>query len=56
MHLINKATISDVSKQHFFLFAAFMSSADNILMFVQSMFGFLLQANNIKKHFDYIYI
>lgn len=54
MPLINKTTISDVSKQHFFLFAAFMSSADNILIFVQSMFGFFLQANNKRKHFDYI--
>lgn len=56
VHLINKTTVSDVSKQYFFLFAAFMSSADNILIFVQSFFGFVLQANNIKKHFDYIYI
>lgn len=56
MHLINKTAISDVSKQHFFLFAAFMPSDDNILMSVQSLFGFALQANNIKKHFDYIYI
>lgn len=49
-------TISDVSKQHFFLFAALMSSADNILMFVKSMFGIVLQVNNIKKNFNYIYI
>lgn len=56
MHLINKTTTPDVSKQHFFLFAALMSSADNIFMLVQSLFGFALQVNYRKKHFDYISI
>lgn len=55
-HLINKTTTPDVSKQHFFLFAALMSSADNIFMLVQSLFGFALQVNYRKKHFDYISI